>query len=240
MRTGRYAFFTPFHILLLLACTTLSGCRSPQTEIASVQPTSGNWEKEIAAFEARDRTSPPPRDGILFIGSSSIRLWSSLENDFPTLPVYNRGFGGSQIIDSIYYANRIVIPYHPRRIVLYAGGNDINAGKSAEQVFHDFQMFVSVVHHSLPRTQIDYVSIAPNPARWSQIDRIREANRLIRNFAGRTRRVSYIDVHSHMLNESAQPKEGIYQPDKLHMNEKGYAIWKEVIGRALANERPRS
>src|ERR1043165_2122749 len=213
------------------------GCRSTPPATQSVRPTSASWEKEIAAFEARDKTGPPPQNGILFIGSSSIRMWTSLENDFPTLPVYNRGFGGSQIIDSVYYADRIVLPYRPRRIVLYAGGNDISAGKSAEQVFRDFQLFVATVRARLPKTEITYVSIAPNPSRWSQIDRIREANRLIRQYTQRTRRLSFVDVHSHMLNEQGTPKEGIYLPDNLHMNEKGYAIWKQVIGEALAGER---
>ena len=224
--------------LLLIALSALwLGCRSTPPEARSARPTSANWEKEIAAFEARDKTKPPPQNGILFIGSSSIRMWTNLESDFPTLPVYNRGFGGSQIIDSAYYTDRIVLPYHPRRIVLYAGGNDINAGKSAEQVFHDFQLFVATVRARLPKTEITYVSIAPNPARWTQIERIREANRLIRDFTQRTRRLSFIDVHSHMLNDQGKPKEGIYLPDNLHMNDKGYAIWKQVIGEALAGER---
>jgi GDSL-like Lipase/Acylhydrolase family len=218
---------------LLGISVILNGCRTPAPELRHVQPTSANWEKEIAVFEARDRTNPPPRDGILFIGSSSIRMWSSLEKDFPALPVYNRGFGGSQIIDSVYYANRIVLPYHPRKIVLYAGGNDINAGKSADQVFKDFQLFVATVRQQLPRTEIAYVSIAPNPARWTQIERIREANRLIRDYTQKTPRLSFIDVHSHMLNEQGLPKEGIYLDDKLHMNANGYAIWKEVIGPTL-------
>lgn len=219
---------------LLGISTILNGCRTPPApELRQVQPTSANWEKEIAAFETHDRTNPPPRNGILFIGSSSIRMWSSLEKDFPGVPVYNRGFGGSQIIDSVYYANRIILPYHPRKIVFYAGGNDINAGKSADQVFRDFQLFVATVRQQLPRTEIAYVSIAPNPARWTQIERIREANRLIRDYTRKTSRLSFIDVHSHMLSEQGLPKEGIYLDDKLHMNAKGYAIWKEVIGPTL-------
>jgi len=120
-----------------------------------------------------------------------------------------------------------------REIVLYAGGNDINAGKQPEQVFKDFQLFVSTVHQRLPSTQITFISIAPNPARWSQVERVREANRLIADYVQKTPRTSFIDVYSHMLNEQGLPKEGIYRDDKLHMNENGYAIWKDVIGPKL-------
>src|SRR4051812_44054964 len=154
-------------------------------------------------------------------------MWKSLEADFPKSPVMNRGFGGSQIIDSVFYADRIVLPYKPRKIYLYAGGNDINAGKSPEQVFKDFRLFVDSVRQNLPKTQITYISIAPNPARWSQIERIRAANGLIRDYCKPNKGLSYIDVHSKMLNEKKQPKEGIYLDDRLHMNEKGYKIWKE-------------
>src|SRR5688572_9497643 len=112
------------------------------------------FEAEILAFVTADSTNPPPRQGILFIGCSCIRLWKTLTLDFPQLRTINRGFGGSQIADSIHYAERIVIPYAPRQIVMYAGGNDINAGKSSEEVLADFQKFVEKLHRSLPETRI--------------------------------------------------------------------------------------
>jgi lysophospholipase L1-like esterase len=220
-------------LILLAVSICFIGCRTPAPQVRDVRSSSPGWEKEIAAFEARDRTNPPPGNATLFIGSSSIRLWTSLESDFPGKPVVNRGFGGSQIIDSVYYADRVVLPYRPRKIMLYAGGNDINAGKTPEQVFKDFQLFVDTVHATLPRTEITYISIAPNPDRWAQIERIREANKLIRDYTRRNRRLSFIDVHSHMLNDKGEPKEGIYLDDNLHMNEKGYDIWKTVIAPAL-------
>jgi len=157
----------------------------------------------------------------------------SLETDFPRHTMMNRGFGGSQIIDSVYFADRIVFPYSPRKIVMYAGANDINAGKSPEQVFHDFELFVETVHQRLPKTQIAYIAISPNPARWKQIDQVREANRLIRNYARRKNTVTFIDTHSRMLNERGTPLEGIFKKDNLHMNEKGYKIWEQVIGPTL-------
>ena len=191
------------------------------------------FDKEILAFEASDKTNPPPQHAVLFIGSSSIRMWKTLARDFPDRRVINRGFGGSQISDSIHFAERIVMPYRPDVIVFYAGGNDINAGKSAEIVFDDFKHFVSVVREKLPRTKIVYISVAPNPARWSQIDRVREANRLIRDYTKTEAGLSFIDVHPAMLGADGQPKPDIYLSDRLHMNEKGYALWKGLVSEHL-------
>jgi len=210
-----------FNIVLLAAATAL----------AQTQPYP--FENEIRAFEASDKTNPPPKNAILFIGSSSIRMWKTLELEFPEYHVINRGFGGSQISNSIHFAERIVIPYQPRVIVFYAGGNDINAGKSAETVFNDFEMFVTKVREKLPRTKIAYISIAPNPARWLQLDRIREANRLIHDYTAKHAGLSFIDVFLPMLGSDGQPKAGIYLDDKLHMNARGYAIWKRVVSEHL-------
>lgn len=187
------------------------------------------WEKEIQAFENSDKTNFPPKNCILFIGSSSIRMWKDLQKDFPKLPVINRGFGGSQIEDSTYFADRIVFPYEPKLIIMYAGGNDINAGKSAQRVVEDFKAFVSKVHSRLPAVKIGYISIAPNPARWKQIETVREANRLIKEFTLRDPRLFFIDTHSHMLGKDGQPLPDIFLDDKLHMNRKGYEIWKKII-----------
>lgn len=187
------------------------------------------WEKEIAAFEAADRTNPPPKGGILFIGSSSIRLWKTLAQDYPRHQVLNRGFGGSQIADSVHFAERIVFPYAPRKIIMYAGGNDINAGKSPQQVAEDFRAFVQKVHQRLPETRIAYISIAPNPARWAQVEKVREANRLIKAFTETDQRLEYIDAFSHMLGADGQPLPDIFVEDRLHMNAKGYALWKKLV-----------
>jgi len=210
-----------FNIVLLAAATAL----------AQTQPHA--FENEIRAFEASDKTNPPPKNAILFIGSSSIRMWKTLAQDFPEYRVINRGFGGSQISNSIHFAERIVLPYEPRVIVFYAGGNDLNAGKSAETVFNDFKIFVGKVRAQLPTTKVVYISVAPNPARWAQMDRIREANRLIRDYTMTQAGLSFIDVHPHMLGEDGQPKPDIYLDDKLHMNAKGYVIWKRVVGEHL-------
>ena len=184
---------------------------------------------DIAAFEASDKTNPAPTGTILFIGSSSIRLWKTLAQDFPDHKVINRGFGGSKVIDSVNYAERIVLPYKPRLIVLYAGGNDINGGKSPEQVFADYKTFVAKVHAALPQTRIAYISIAPNPARWAQVERVKTANQLIETHTKTDPRLAFINTFPKMLGDDGQPKPDIYVKDRLHMNEKGYSIWKEIV-----------
>jgi len=192
-----------------------------------------NWEAEIAAFEASDRTNPPPANGIVFVGSSSIRYWKTLARDFPKHKVINRGFGGSKMSDSVRFADRIVIPYKPRLVIVYAGGNDINFGKAPETVFHDFKAFVAKVHAALPATRIAYISIAPNPARWSQVDKVKAANALVAEFARQQPKVEYIDVFSHMLGADGLPRPEIFSADRLHMNERGYELWTQIIQRHL-------
>jgi len=187
------------------------------------------FESEIKAFEASDKTNPPPKGAILFIGSSSIRLWKTLAQDFPKHQVINRGFGGSQIIDSVNYAERIVIPYQPRQIILYAGGNDINADKSPEEVFADFKSFVDKVQRALPGMPIAYISIAPNPARWSQVEKIRAANQLIANYVRESPKLTFINVFPKMLGADGQPRAELFGPDRLHMNPKGYELWTSFI-----------
>ncbi len=220
-------------ILALLVSVLLASVAWPRLASAQSSPGESKWEKEIKAFEERDRTNAPPKKAVLFIGSSSIRLWKTLAQDFPKAKVINRGFGGSQISDSVEFAERIVFPYRPRLIVFYAGGNDINAGKSPEQVFADFKAFAEKVRAGLPKTKIAYISSAPNPARWAQIEKVRTLNQLIADYIKRNKKLAYIDVHTRMLGPDGQPLPDIYVADKLHMNAKGYAIWAEVVGRYL-------
>jgi lysophospholipase L1-like esterase len=204
--------------LLLAAC-------SPA--LFGAQP--GPFEKEIAAFEAADKTNAPPQGANLFLGSSSIRLWKSLSRDYPDHKVINRGFGGSQIFDSVEYADRIVIPYKPAKIFLYAGSNDINAGKSPIEVLAEFKAFVFRVRRDLPKVEIAFISIAPNVARWKMVDKFREANQLIRDYIKTVPGLEYIDVFEPMLSANGEPRPEILLADNLHMNEKGYAIWTPII-----------
>ncbi len=165
----------------------------------------------------------------MFIGSSSIRLWKSLAEDFPAVSVINRGFGGSHIEDSVAFADRIIFRHKPRLIVMYAGDNDIESGKSPTVVLEDFKKFVSVVHHKLPRTRIAFIAIKPSPARWRLADKVREANRLIKDFTETDGRFDYIDVFTPMLGKDGQPRAELFVEDRLHMNEAGYVLWRSIV-----------
>lgn len=212
----------------VFACTSAFALEQPLTA-----PAPSKWEKEIAKFEAKDKEAPPRQGGIVFIGSSSIRLWKTLAEDFPRHHVLNRGFGGSQIADSVAFAERIVIPYAPRMVVMYAGGNDINVGKSPEAVFADFVAFAGIVRAALPETEIAYISVAPNPKRRAQLEKVKAVNAMVANYCAKQPRMKFIDVFRHMLGADGLPKPDIFVADRLHMNDKGYRIWTEVVGKEL-------
>ena len=188
------------------------------------------WQGAMEAFAKADAANPPAKGGIVFVGSSSIVRWKSLAQDFPEHRVVNRGFGGSEMFDSVNYLDRAVLPHQPRLIVIYAGGNDINAGKSAERVEADFKAFVAQVKQKLPGTRVACISIAGNPARWKQVETVKDANRRLEAFTKTDPQLAFINVFPHMLGPDGLPLPDIFVEDKLHMNEKGYAIWKEVVG----------
>lgn len=187
------------------------------------------WEKEIAAYEQHHRENPPPKDAILFVGSSSIRLWSTLADDFPKHRVLNRGVGGSEIADATHFAERIIFPYAPRMIVLYAGGNDLNAGKSPEQVVANFRAFIAKVRARLPEVEIAYISIAGNPARWAQVEKVKTVNAQIAEITQQLPRLKFINVFPHMLGDDGLPRPEIFREDRLHMNAEGYKIWTRIV-----------
>ncbi len=188
------------------------------------------WDGALKGFAASEMTNPPPQDAILFIGSSSIVKWKSLAHDFPDHRCINRGFGGSFLSDSANLVHSLVLPLHPKQIIVYAGGNDINGGRAPEQVLSSFQLFVEKVHAKQPETPVAFISVAPNPARWSQIEKVKAANQLVADFCKNNPRLTFINVFPKMLGEDGQPKPDIFVEDRLHMNEKGYAIWREVVG----------
>lgn len=186
------------------------------------------WEPKIQQFEARDREQMPPLGGILFLGSSSIVGWD-LDRYFPDLPVINRGFGGSQIADSVHFAPRIVLPYKPKTVVLYAGDNDINAGKTPQQVLADFRQFVEVVHSTLPKTKIVFIAIKPSIRRWHLIENIREANRLIRAATAEAEQLVYVDIDVPSIGEDGKPRPELLKSDGLHLNADGYQLWSSLV-----------
>jgi lysophospholipase L1-like esterase len=187
------------------------------------------WNAEIAAFQAGDRAHPPAPGAVLFIGSSSIRLWTSLAADFPGVRTLNRGFGGSEIDDSTYFADRIVAPYRPRAIVIYAGDNDLQDGDSPAHVRDDFTAFVRKARAVDPGVPIAFIAIKPSVARKALLPKIREANALVRMYAATQPGVAYLDVFTPMLGKHGQPQSQWFIADGLHMNRQGYALWIGVV-----------
>ena len=186
------------------------------------------WEKAIAAFEKQDAEKPPPANAILFVGSSSIRLWN-LSKSFPDMEAINRGFGGSQLADSVHFAPRIILKHRPRMVVLYSGDNDLAFGKMPEQVAADFQAFVKAIHQDLPQTRIAFISVKPSLARWRLVDKIQQINALIKASCQGDERLVYVDVFQAMLGEDGKPRRELFAPDGLHLNEKGYQLWATVL-----------
>jgi lysophospholipase L1-like esterase len=211
--------------LIGLACAAIRA--------ATTQPAHA-FENDIEAFEAADRKQMPPADATLFVGSSTIRFWTTLATDFPEFPTINRGFGGSRIADSTFYADRIVFPYHPKRIVFYAGDNDLAEGESPEQVHDDFSAFVQRVRSQLPTAPIYFISIKPSLLRWRIVDKIREANRLIAQDIAADPSLHYVDVFTPMLGPDGKPRKELFRWDGLHMVRAGYELWISILKPALA------
>jgi lysophospholipase L1-like esterase len=198
------------------------------TGSAAVAAEPGRWESAIEKFEAQDREQPPPVGGIVFVGSSSIRLWD-LAKSFPGRPAINRGFGGSQLADSVRYADRLVVKHKPRTVVLYAGDNDIAGGKSAEDVSRDFGQFVEAVQSGVPGVKIVYIAIKPSLARWELADQIRKANELIAEQCTAGENLAFVDVWESMLGEDGRPKKELLAADGLHLSESGYKLWTKLV-----------
>jgi len=199
-----------------------------QVQAATDAESRSRWAKDIRAFEAWDAKNSFAADAVLFVGSSSIRMWRT-QGFFPDLPVINRGFGGSQISDVNQFAKRIVLRYAPRLIVFYAGDNDIAAGKSPAQVLKDYIAFARLVHETLPRTPIIYMSIKPSRSRWSLWEKMDKANSLIREFSVNDTRLFYVDGASPFLGENGEPDDKFYLDDKLHLSAEGYKVWTKLL-----------
>jgi lysophospholipase L1-like esterase len=195
---------------------------------------SSHWKPDIDAFVAADKAHPPAPGGVLFIGSSSIHFWSSLAADFPGIPVINRGFGGSALPDSTYYADRIVWPYKPRVIVLYAGDNDMAEGASPAQVLASFQAFVARARQGVPGVPVVFVSIKPSMARVALWPQMKQANDLIRDWAATQKDVRFVDIAPVMLDAQGKPRAELFRDDGLHMLPAGYALWIAALKPVLA------
>lgn len=221
----------PLLLALALGAALPALARTPAPAAPQVPTQVSNvaWAGDMVQFAAQDAATPPPRGGIEFIGSSSIRMWESLAADFPGQPVFNRGFGGSEVRDSTWYADRIVIPYAPCKVFFYAGDNDLNSGRSPAQVRDDVVAFVKRVHRDLPKTTVEIISIKPSPSRAQLLPAVVEANGLIRKALATLPNTGYTDVYTPMLGADGQPRAALFREDMLHMTPEGYAIWRKAL-----------
>jgi len=187
--------------------------------------------EQIARFMQQDSTSFPKKQQILFIGSSTFALWYDVEGYFPDYPIINRGFGGSALLDLIYYAKDVILPYHPKQIVIYCGENDFAREESlpAEAVADRFERLFSEIRVHLPDTHIAFVSIKPSPSRVQYMGKFEVANKLIESFLAEKKNTAFIDIYNAMLNADGTPEKSIFKEDNLHMNEKGYQLWQLFI-----------
>ncbi len=211
-------YFKGFFVCFLCLSFTVSAQQSPP------------FFNEIEAFKKQDSVNPPPKNAIVFVGSSSFRMWSNVQDYFPGYTIINRGFGGSSLPDAIRYASDIIIPYNPRQVVIYSGENDFTAdGVNAEIVYNRFTTLFEIIRKDLPKTHVLYVSIKPSPSRLKYMPEMVKANAMIKKYLKNNRRADYVDVYSKMLLTDGTPMPDIFKADKLHMNEAGYAIWQKAI-----------
>lgn len=204
------------------------------THLAWAQP----FADEIAAFKKQDSVQAPPKHAILFVGSSSFRMWTNLQQSFPKHTVINRGFGGSCLPDVIRYANDIILPYQPRQIVIYCGENDLASSDTvtAKMVYSRFVQLYKIIRRKMPVVPIVYVSIKPSPSRAKLMPAMKESNRLISSFLRTQKHTVFVDVFSAMLKADGTSDTSLFIEDNLHMNAAGYAIWQKMIEPYLLKE----
>ncbi len=194
------------------------------------------FQEEINAFAKADSLYSPVKNSIVFVGSSSFRMWTNINDNFPGYPIINRGFGGSVLTDVIYYAKETILKYQPKQIYIYCGENDIAAGEavSSEIVLTRFKELFKIIRTNLNASvPIVFVSLKPSVARWNMQERIVKTNNLIQQYIATQKNVSFLDIHSAMLDANGQVLNDLFIGDNLHMNAKGYQIWQKIIAPTL-------
>lgn len=213
--SSRFLIFT----ILTISCLNLFSQKEKQP-----------FYDEIRVFKTQDSLNQPPPNSVLFVGSSSFRLWSNLQDDFKGYQVINRGFGGSSLPDVIRYTDDIIIPYQPKQIVIYAGENDIASDTvDSKMVAERFKTLFNLIRQKLPAVPIVFVSMKPSPSREKYMPVIKQANQIIKNFLWQQGNSIYVDVYSRMLDGNGKPRPELFREDMLHMKPEGYKIWQESL-----------
>ena len=187
------------------------------------------FSDEIRQFQEKDSISMPPKNGIVFVGSSSLRMWSDLEQTFKSYNAINRGFGGSELANANDYIQELVLVHEPRQVVIYSGENDVASGASAEQTFERFVTFFTNLREHLPKATITYISMKLSPSRSKFSDVILSANSMIKGYIAKQKKADYIDITSKMLDSNGSTRPELFQNDMLHMKPAGYEVWTKEI-----------
>ncbi len=209
-----------------------AGAQTPVDKLASdeYRAALARWQSSLTAFDTADKAGLPGADGVLFVGSSTIRFWTNLAQDFRQAPVViNRGFGGSTMAECSLFTRELVVRYKPRQVMVYAGDNDLAMGQTPLQVLESFARFANTVRAELPGTRISFISIKPSPSREVLLPKIREANNMIEAYVRTLSNSEYIDIFTPMIAADGRPRPELFLPDRLHMNEQGYRLWQSVI-----------
>ena len=216
---------------ILPALIAFTALISRADEPAPIDPS--KWDAEIAAFAERDAKTPPPKGGLLFVGSSTIRMWD-LETSWPGEEVLNNGFGGSTLPDAIYHFEALVATSEPRAVILYSGDNDLSRGRSVSQVTEDFKTFATLSKKTHSGVPIVILAIKPSVKRWSLWSRMAQVNEAVKALCEKTPGLFYADVATPMLGpDGGMPSANWFKEDGLHLSPKGYAEWTKVISGVL-------
>ena len=187
------------------------------------------YEADVRALEALRVKQTLPKDPVVFYGSSTVRLWSALAGDLENSRALNLGFGGSTLEACVYFFERLVPPVEPCSLVVYAGDNDLGDGRSPQDVLASFRALAAKVERDLNGVEFAFISVKPSPSRFNIIDRIRQANELIRQDIQDRRRGYFINVFDAMLTPDGKPQSKFFEEDGLHMNHAGYALWTQLL-----------
>jgi lysophospholipase L1-like esterase len=212
--------------LIVFTCALMSvGAQEP----AQAKKGPERYEKEIQKLEEKFQSQAVPPGGVLFVGSSSIRLWK-LDQSFPDLKAVNHGFGGSTLADSIHFFDRIIAPVKPSTIVMYAGDNDLAGGMSPEEVSEDFRKLAERILKELPEChRTVFIAVKPSIKRWDNRVKIQQANALIQKQCDENPKLEFLNIWPLMLNDQGEPRKELLVIDGLHMSDEGYRIWADAL-----------
>ncbi|MGH8017349.1 MAG: GDSL-type esterase/lipase family protein [Opitutaceae bacterium] len=206
---------------------------APANAASTAPAGSERWQKRVERYLEHDKSTPPPRGGIVFTGSSSIAGWRTLEQDFPGLKVVNRGIGGTWLADQLHIAPKLVHPLDPKIVVIYSGENDLKAGRSVADVVTAFKQVREQLRTAEPQARIVFLALKPSPSRRALLPAMRDANTQIAALCAKDPQCTFVDIFTPMLDDKGEPRAGLFSKDMLHMNEEGYRLWTKLVAPAL-------